>query len=586
MSFFNFFNRRISMKNRLIALCILSALPVLLPASGAITINRATKFQTIEGFGFFGGRGPWWDSSDPAYFYSNTWLDLMFSNLGATLWRNELYPNNPVTAGSGGQDATWSKQRPCAQAIDAYCRDRGIDVKILLSIWSPPKEFKCKLDDDEKFLIGQKPSDTKGGNVLDPEQVANFRDWLVSGLQMYKDAGLNVYAMSLQNEPYFWQSYNSCFYYQSRDDHYDYPAYMKTVNAGIRNFTNKNGVKVKAFGSENMLEMEAAKENVEWFYHTPIKKDTVALANLDRWAVHGYTDGINSQDPKSALDCWKRHYDVFGKPTGKPTWQTEISGFEPNRWLDKSGAKPPHGAFSLGLAIQVALLYGKVSAWVWWQGTDSDLGQYALTGPNLSKGLTFYASKQFYRFIRPGAVMVDAASSDASLVATAFEHTGLDNFVVVICNDSDNPATTSVTGANVPEAFQGFVSSAATADTCRVVGEVKASSVTVPARGILTLVNGSYSEKKSPAHSRENRLGEGAPLMPFSAIRSGRMLILDPPCPQQYSFEILDMRGKTLKACDRLIGRHEANIPRFNPGMYALVIKTPGGTAVRKIFID
>jgi glucuronoarabinoxylan endo-1,4-beta-xylanase len=578
--------RRRTMSITSIVSCIMLAAAIFTSTQAAITVNRATKFQTIEGFGFFGGRGCWWDSEKADYFFSDAWLSLMFENLGATLWRNELYPHVPVTGNSGNQDATWSKQRPCAQAIDAYCRERGVDIKILLSIWSPPKSFKCKLDDDENFLIGQEPSGTVGGNVLDPEEVANFRDWLISGLQAYKDAGLNVYAMSFQNEPYFWQSYNSCFYYQDRSDHYDYKTYMKTINAGIRDFINKNGEKVKTFGSENMLEMEAAKENVEWFYHTPIKKDAAALATLDRWAVHGYTDGINSQSPKSALDCWKRHYEVFGQPTGKPTWQTEISGFAPKRWLDQSGGNPVHGGFSLGLAIQMALLYGKVSAWVWWQGTDSNLGQYGLTGADFSKGVTFFASKQFYRFIRPGAVMVDAASTDAPLVVTAFEHAGLGNFVIVICNDSDDPATTSITGDGVPASFNGFVSSAAAGDTCRPIGEVQASSIAIPGRGIVTLVNGSYREKMGETVSDGNNRGDLRPPAATGMHLAGSLLNISSFETEPISLAIFDLRGKAVHKLDNLRGAQSIDLSTFRAGIYMVTVQSPRrGTAAAKICI-
>ena len=572
------------MTNRYLVNCLLLALSILFSGQAAITVNRATKYQTMEGFGFFGGRGPWWDSDDPNYFFSDAWLEMMFANLGATMWRNEVYPHVPVTGNSGNQDATWSKQRPCAQAIDAYCRERGVDVRILLTVWSPPKDYKCTIDDDEKFQIGKRPTSTVGGNVLDPEQVSAFRDWLVSALQMYKDAGLNVYAMSFQNEPYFWQSFNSCFYFQDRSDHYDYHTFMKTINPGIRNFTNKDGTKVKTFGSENMLEMEAAKENVEWFYHTPIKKDTAALASLDRWAVHGYTDGINSQSPKSALDCWKRHYEVFGQPTGKPTWQTEISGFAPKRWLDQSGGSPSHGAFSLGLAIQMALLHGKVSAWVWWQGTDSQLGQYGLTGANLSKGLTFYASKQFYRFIRPGAVMVEAASSDASLVVTAFEHTGLANFVIVICNDSDDPAGTSITSGNIPDSYLGYLSSVAPGDTCRAIGEVKASSVSIPGRAILTLVNGNYREEKGTTRIIEGSLDAYKLPMTIEAGSADGLLKINSSDMEEYGVVVFDLQGSVVRKLDRLQGNQTIDMSRNCAGMYVATVKARRGTVVKRLF--
>ena len=89
------------MTNRYLVNCQLLALSILFSGQAAITVNRATKYQTMEGFGFFGGRGPWWDSDDPNYFFSDAWLEMMFANLGATMWRNEVYPHVPVTGNSG-----------------------------------------------------------------------------------------------------------------------------------------------------------------------------------------------------------------------------------------------------------------------------------------------------------------------------------------------------------------------------------------------------------------------------------------------------------------------------------------------------
>ena len=63
-----------------------------------VTINvDATKtYQTIDGFGFFGAQDVWWGSSSPSYFYSDAWLTKVVSDMGMTMWRNELQPYNPV----------------------------------------------------------------------------------------------------------------------------------------------------------------------------------------------------------------------------------------------------------------------------------------------------------------------------------------------------------------------------------------------------------------------------------------------------------------------------------------------------------
>ena len=59
---------------------------------------------------------------------------------------------------------------------------------------------------------------------------------------------------------------------------------------------------------------------------------------------------------------------------------------------------------------------GNVAGWVWWQGSENPgstggVGEFALMN-GLNKGKKYYVSKQFYRYIRPGAVRVGATSTN------------------------------------------------------------------------------------------------------------------------------------------------------------------------------
>jgi hypothetical protein len=264
--------------------------------------------------------------------------------------------------------------------------------------------------------------------------------------------------------------------------------------------------------------------------------------------------------------------------SGKPTWQTEISNFENRAWDDVNGQ---HGAFSLGLSIQVALLYGKTSAWVWWQGTDSDLGPYDLTGFDMSRGKTFYASKQFYRFVRPGAKMVGVSASETGIVVTAFEHPGLNNFVVVICNDSPNAVTTSITGANVPATFTGFQNSAAGNDTCRAIGNVKASEVTVPARGILTLVSGSYIEAGTTTSTFGGSYNQRGLAAKGTVRRREDRLSLNTGKDGSYRIALFGMKGKIVKMQGGVL--QSMDLSALRAGVYTAVVVSGNRVADRTV---
>ena len=67
--------------------------------------NNATRFQTIDGFGFFGAQNTWWSSASSLW--SDAWGDQVISDLGITIWRNEHYPPSDQM---NQQDADWNKQ--------------------------------------------------------------------------------------------------------------------------------------------------------------------------------------------------------------------------------------------------------------------------------------------------------------------------------------------------------------------------------------------------------------------------------------------------------------------------------------------
>ena len=110
-----------------------------------ISVNYSNTFQTIEGFGFFGARDVWWASDDAEHFYDDAWLEMVIGDLGLSMWRNELYPHVPVTSNTtDNQDAHWEKQKPMAQALKAKADEYNVDLRVILTAWTPPGEFKWK----------------------------------------------------------------------------------------------------------------------------------------------------------------------------------------------------------------------------------------------------------------------------------------------------------------------------------------------------------------------------------------------------------------------------------------------------------
>jgi O-glycosyl hydrolase len=171
---------------------------------------------------------------------------------------------------------------------------------------------------------------------------------------------------------------------------------------------------------------------------------------------------------------------------------TETSGYV-DSWeggFNTKGERRP-GAFDLAQAIYAALAYGKVSAWVWWQGSSSEHPSEFSLMRGTSVGHRYYASKHFYRFIRPGARMLRTVSDDPEVLATAFEHSAIGNFVSVLINTAHTDKPVSLEGEQVPGVLDVHVSSAT-----RLLGATGTptprQAIVLPPRSVATLISGSY----------------------------------------------------------------------------------------------
>ena len=442
-----------------------------------VEIDKSTKYQTIEGFGFFGGADVWWSS--PTAVWNDAWAEKVISDLGITIWRNELFP--PAISGAG-QDADWVKQKPVVQGLKAKADKYKVDLKFIATVWSPPADLKwtCNLTwaGDENATRQAGTVSTKNGGTLNPNKYTEYADWLKSHLQLYKDAGVDLYALSLQNELMFKQSFNSCTY--------TIPWYndllINVVPKVKSSFPN-----VKIFGAENMLDMEGKDENWKWFYHSGIKANAEAAGNIDILAVHGYSDGVAASSGSELAKMWTNHATQFTTPMNKQAWMTETSGYT-DSW-EKSGDKP--GAFNLAMDIHSGLYYGNMSAWVWWQGSQSSMNEFSLmSGTSTSK--KYSVSKHYYRYIRPGAVRVKSISADPDFFVTAYENQAKGTHTIIIINSGSADKAVSMIGNGLPATFKMYRTNSGS-ENCQFIKDVDSgatSSFAVPAKSIITLQAG------------------------------------------------------------------------------------------------
>jgi glucuronoarabinoxylan endo-1,4-beta-xylanase len=434
-----------------------------------VTVDSSTQYQTMDGFGFFGAQDDWW--SDASNLWSTDWGNLVINDLGITIWRTEYYSEE------ANQDANWAKEKPVVQGLKAIADANNVPLKFIFTVWTPPSSMKCTV---ASVQAGQKPctpnpDGLKNGGALDPSQYSAYAQWLVQGIKNYADAGVTLYAASPQNEPMFVESYNSCVY---DVDATKLNSYAKMIEAVVP-LVKKSYPNVKIFGTENMLALEGQ----PYFYSQYM--DSAGWNDLDILAYHGYQDGVAPTAGSQLATYWSYVRTNWDAPHNKTTWMTETSGYT-DGWSDTNGAR------DLAFAIYAALSYGQASAWVWWQGSElgGAPGQYTLMGGTQYLGKRYYVSKNFYRYIRPGAKMLKVTTSDPDLFAVAFSNPASGAFTIVAINTATSSKTLTLGGANLPATFNAFRTSAT--ENCVSVGSVNNGSITLAADSVTTLVNGTY----------------------------------------------------------------------------------------------
>ena len=432
-----------------------------------VTIDTATQYQTIDGFGFFGAMDDWW--SDAGNLYSDAWGNQVINDLGITIWRNEYYSEE------ANQDANWAKQKPVVQGLKAVADAANVPLKFIFTVWTPPSSMKCTVASVQAGTnpCTANPDGLKNGGTLDPSKYAAYAQWLEAGVKNYADAGINLYALSPQNEPMFVESYNSCVY---DVDATKLNAYAKMIEAVVP-AVRKVDPAVKIFGTENMLELEGQ----PYFYSKYM--DSAGWGNLDILAYHGYQDGVAPTAGSQLATYWSYVRTNWDTPHAKTAWMTETSGYT-DGWSDSNGAR------DLAFAIYAALNYGQASAWIWWQGSElgGAPGQYTLMGGTQYLGKRYYVSKNFYRYIRPGAKAVKVTTTDASLFLVAFTNPGSGAFTIVAINTATSDKTLTIGGANVPQTFSAYRTSSS--ENCVAAGSMANGAITLKADSVTTLVNG------------------------------------------------------------------------------------------------
>ncbi|MBN1951717.1 MAG: hypothetical protein JW801_10975 [Bacteroidales bacterium] len=256
---------------------------------------------------------------------------------------------------------------------------------VFASPWNPPAEL---LDPDAS--IRKIPHENYGEYV---KHLNRFDQFMA-------DHEVPLYAISVQNEP-------------------DYGEWTRWTAAEIATFLKENG--------QDIQTRVIAPESFQFRhnYTDSILNDGAALANLDIVGGHIYGGGLEDYP--------------LARELGKEVWMTEH--------LTGSGS-PEENTWNLALALGTEInscMKANFNAYVWWYirrfyGLITDDGNISKKG---------YVMSQFTKFIRPGAVRVDAIPESTSGIASTAYKTDT-SLVIVVVNTNSTATSLDFTLNNNP----------------------------------------------------------------------------------------------------------------------------------------
>nr|4FMV_A Chain A, Glucuronoarabinoxylan endo-1,4-beta-xylanase [Ruminiclostridium papyrosolvens DSM 2782] len=376
-----------------------------------VTVNLGSTKQEIRGFG---ASSAWCGT------ISDYVMNSLYGDLGYSILRLRI-EEGIGDAWKTGNFSKWSPELANAKKASA----KGAIV--FASPWNPPASMQ------ENFS----KSGDSSAQRLRYDKYTEYAQYLNAYVKYMKDNGVDLYAISVQNEPDYAQDWT---WWTPQE---------------MLNFMKNNA------GSINCRVM--APESFQFLKNMsdPILNDATALDNMDVLGCHFYGTSVNNM----AYPLYQQ------KSAGKELWMTE-------KYFDDDTTG---NIMNMSKEIHDSMVTGNMNAYIYWW----------ITWPNglaTSSGTIYkraYVLGQFAKFIRPGYKRVDAtATPNTNVYVSAY--TGDNKAVIVAINTGT---------AAVSQKFNFQNGSASS-----VVSYVTDSSRNMAAGANIAVTNGSFTAQL-PAQS-------------------------------------------------------------------------------------
>lgn len=379
------------------------------------TINWTTVHQVIDGFGAAdAGNGGSISSAQQTFFFGQG-----AGQLGFSLLRTE------VTDGSSlGPGSCTSVGSSCA---GVYVSDMKAIVanggRVYAAPWSPPVAYKTNRNIACTNNAGLKTS-----------SYSAYATWLANFVKSLAQQGVNLYAISVQNEPDICTSYDSAIWTATE----------------IENFVQKN--LGPTFATNKLSTLIFLPEPSGYYDLAPLGSGCLGGASCSQ-----YVGGISWHDYDASLSGTNTiAADPYpsGDPSGKKYWQTEAScgpGFGPS--FCQSGFNTNMtDALNWAAVIDQRIAVDGANAWLYWWLVDwNSTDDQGLMASNGTVPKRAYMMGQYSKFVRPGYYRIDATHlPEAGVSVSAYQNTATKTLVIVATNYSSSAVAQTFTLTNAP----------------------------------------------------------------------------------------------------------------------------------------
>jgi glucuronoarabinoxylan endo-1,4-beta-xylanase len=343
-----------------------------IPASTNCVVDWNDVHQRIDGFGASSAWDWSWTAAQADMFFSTN------NGIGLSLLRNRIAP--------GG--TTWETN------IMQMAQARG--ARVWSTPWSPQASFKSN------------NSTTNGGNFLSASNQAYASQLAGYVASMKNTYGVNLYAISIQNEPEVSASYESCLWTAQQIHDFATNLYCALVAS-------------KVASTKILL---AEDENWQTNYYLTAMNDPAVATNVGIIACHNY-DGSPPGGIPAALPK--------GANTNAALWETEVSTSDA---FDGSIYNAMYWANRIHLFMTAAQANAFHYWWLFPDGSDNE----GLTDESGNPAKRMYVLGNYSKFVRPGYCRI-GVSNNATTLISAYKDTNSGAFAIVAANNSSTTVT-------------------------------------------------------------------------------------------------------------------------------------------------